>query len=641
MDNKLLNAFDYRDSERENTIVALRSEAISARTLVEQKWRTLDRFYSAFRATVKRWNDLSDDESELSAEMFGDYCFQLTDPYIQIESQIDPTIPEPMFFGRDNKNDGEKAKQREYVVKYLLDKNDLEGKNTQNERTFRKFGDSFAKVYYRNDIAYDDSDLGDICVDFIDKDEIFPDPTADSIESCEYIDYIYYIHRRKAQRLWGKEFKKRSIDITEIGTETKSITKLTDNTEDSTASAQHDVQITEHWYRDDEGDIALSMLIGDKEFKHVEKYWKNTGSQNKSYPFVHFYRFKENGQFWGVSELEVILPLCEIVNHILNTALANWDRMGNDSILAEENALKDGEEITNLPGETIWVKDGKINSIRRLGGLNSIQNIIETLQYFQNEIQRTLRNYESNMGKEPARVTTASGLQQLRSDAMQQGNIKDYDRMQAWKRLFVLLDWTALEFYNDDRHIFIGTPQMRKRAKFNNLAATAAPMADSNLDSLQGNIYFTFNSENVKQARNRRIVGIEDGINQVEQEYYYPGVDCKVKATNGIEKSKSFVIEVLQTVMGMQISPDNYKVAIKLIRELGIPQSEEIINEWLEVFEPEPIEGVPPEIQAQLNPTTLQMLRKNPVLLEKAKTLMAQQAPGNPVSQVNPAQMPR
>ena len=620
MDNKCLG-FDYSDKEREQTILALIADSKTERMAVEAKWRLLKGYWCGFGQALEKYLDKFGDDTDMTDVLtqFEEVSssLSLTDAYIQVESQITPEPPEPMFQGRDNKEDSDKAKQRQYIVEYTMYKNDVKSQNTEHERTMRMLGDSFYKVYYDDNKSYDDNHEGEICIDFVNVDDIFPDPTADCIDNCEYINHIYYMHRRKAQRLWKKDFKKEKINVYEIASASRSTTQVTsDNTENGASSEINLVQITEHWYRDDDGDICVSMFVGDKEFRNVKKYWSKTKSQNKNFPFVHFYRIKNLSSFWNMSELEEIIPLINQANRILNTSIDNMELTSNDMLIYEENSLADGEEITNEPGAAIKTKPGMVNSVKRLGGLNALANFVGDIQFLQGEIQRTARNYDSNQGKETERVTTASGLAQLRADASEQSNIKDYDLQQAWKRLFILVDWTALEFYDDDRLIYIGVPQVEKEQQ------QGLPM---NLDKKQGNVFFRFNSDKMRKVKGDKQVPVEGE----EVEYYYPLIDCEVNVTSGVQKSKSFTIQVLQSLMGQPITPDNYKTAIKLIQELDIPQKDDIIDEWKEMFNPQPIEGMDNAIQAQLSPQTQQMARKNPQLMEKAKSMMSEQSQSN------------
>ena len=68
------------------------------------------------------------------------------DPFIQVESQLVPEVPQPEFHGRDDDTDGEKARRREFAVRYIMEENRINDMNTSNERRLRKLGDAFWKA---------------------------------------------------------------------------------------------------------------------------------------------------------------------------------------------------------------------------------------------------------------------------------------------------------------------------------------------------------------------------------------------------------------------------------------------------------------------------------------------------------------
>ena len=605
--------FNYSTKEdRQNTVSTLFAAAKDGRANVDLLWQTYDNYYDGIHKTLSKIRE------ELSAEELKEAmesCI-LTDAFIHIESQIDPGVPEAEFYGRDNLTDFRKAKERKYVTKYIADRNDLESKNTSNERRLRKYGDSIAKCYYDDFVINETGEqAGDIAIDFINNDDFFPDPTAVCLEDCEYVDYVIYMHKRKAQRVFEKELKENDIDIFDESTDSKTLTQNVSAGENSVDKSQHQVQIIEHWYKDDEGDIACSIQLNGKEIKWIEKFWEKTKSQNKSFPFVHFYRIRDERNFWNTSELKAIIPLINIADTLLKTALDNMQMCANDIIVREKKENFDYEETTNEPGAILEYPTGAARP-QRLGGLVALNNFIPSIQFIQSEIQRTIRNFDSNQGKETDRVTTASGLAQLRADASQQANIKDSDRMQAWKRLYILLDWLALEFYDDDKMIYLGTPQEKERA------------IEENIDPKKGDIYFSFNSERLKQIKKN-----EEGE---EIDCYYPMVDCEIKASNGFEKSKSFTLQTLQSVLSTPIDANNYKIGIMIMNLLDIEHSDEIIEMWQEKFEkpiriPEIIQQYMSEMATQEQASLSEAFNQDPnILIGLMEQLQGQQIMDNP-----------
>ena len=528
--------YDYSTKEnRENTVAHLFDYAKAHKSDIVTKWTKYDDYYNNKHVTQL--------EIAESCKNSGIPWIPaiIPDPFIHVESQIISDIPDFQFNGRDDDLDSEKAKQREYVVKYVMENNKIETMNTVNERRLNKLGNAIWKVCYdwnKEGHGY----KGDIVISDIDPVCLYPDPAAKDIDDCEFVDYTYRLHRRAAARIFREDLQKlgKTIDELSNGGDLSDTNALSDtqNVDDDT------VQILEHWYKDDDGDIALSIMIDRTELRHIPKYWVKTGRQNKLYPFVKYCKIPDDKSFWDKSELASIIELVDAEDRELAIALLNDAMMGNDIIIQEENAMADDCIPENRPGATWKVKSSQINNVRRLGGLGEPSNRLEMIHFIREVIQETIGNFDSAQGKEPIRVTTASGIAQLNERADARKNIKKADRLAGFERLFELVDWTALEFYDDNRMIFIGAKKEGEEP-----------------------VMFNFNSDNLRE---------KDG-----EEYYYPRVDAVVNAGDGLQKSKAFTLSALENLLKIQITPENYKIVIDMVDIMDLPNKKEI-KEYLE-----------------------------------------------------------
>ena len=382
-----------------------------------------------------------------------------TDPIIQVESQIDPIVPEPEFRGRDDDLDSSKAKQREYACKFVCQNNRLADLNTSNERRLTKYGDAFWKVYWDDGMPCGPN-WGDIRVRDVPVDALYIDPTAgpDGIQTGQYVAYLYRLHKVVFWRTYRDALRKDGMTVDSIleseYTERGGIFDLvTPNVEDS----EDTVQVMEFWYKDPEtGRVGCTIQAGGHEVKHIPDYWQRTGEQNQLFPFVHYWRIRDENQFYNRSELEPIIPMVDAADRELANGLLNDAFTANDIVLVEENALAPGEEFTNVPGAVVTVRQNSVGKIARLGGLNSGSNSLPMVEWLLTQIQRTNRNYETNQGKVSSSVKTASELAMIRSDVDTQMEIKKADRNAGFERLYELIDWSVLEFYDEERQIFIG-----------------------------------------------------------------------------------------------------------------------------------------------------------------------------------------
>lgn len=556
--------YDYSTREaREETVTGLFHRAKSARTGQEIEWTRYNDYYNfihdATREVIKfcKENDLPWSPANMP------------DPWIMVESQLDPTVPEPEFHGRDDDMDSEKARQREFAVRYICENNRLSDLNTRNERRLLKLGDAFWKAYWDSSMRCGVNE-GDIRITDIPVEAIFPDPSVrnGTIQDGQYLDYVYSLHKVKFCQLFRKDLERLGIRREDIMAEDYveraglfDMTTAIDDMDDT-------VQILEHWFRQPEdtkdengsqvpaGAVACSIQAGGKELRYIPNYWERTCKQNQLFPFVHYWRIQDENQVWNKSELFPIMDLVDAADRKLAMAILNDAFMANDIVMVEEGALADGEELTNEPGAVIKVKKNMMAGVRRLGGLQSMANASMTLDWFKNQIERTNRNYETNMGQEAARVTTATGLAILHGDAQAQSDIKRNDRHKGFERLYELLDWLALEFFDDDRMLFIGADEARerpaKRMKFN--ADTFAEQMPEVYD-LDGNV--------VRESWT-----------------YWPRVDVTITAGDSVVKGKQATLQALQALTASQVTAENWRLFAAQLQVLDIPGKQEIIKDW-------------------------------------------------------------
>lgn len=584
------NGYDFSTQEsREETVGRLFQAAKGARTGKEAEWVRYNDYYNFLHG-------VSDEMREAIREQGIEFTPAVVpDPFIMVESQVEPMVPEPQFTGRDDDADSQKAKRREYAVKYILQNNDVSGMNTANEKRLKKLGDAFWKAYWDEGMNCGPYG-GDIRIKDIPVEAVYVDPSAgaEGLQAGQYVAYLYRVHKVVFWRMYKKDLEKKGLRLEDlIGGGYRDREGLFDMF--SAAEGEDDtVEVMEFWYKQPvdvagapAGAVACTIQAGGHEVRYIPNYWERTGRQNQLFPFVHYWCVRDENEFYNKPELFPIMGMVDAADRELATGQLNDAMMANDVIVREELALADGCEIQNIPGGEIVTKPGKINAVRRLGGLNNGVNSLPMVNFMLAQMERANRNYDTNRGKESARVTTASGLMQLRSDADAQTQIKKADRNAGFKRLFELLDWLALEFYDEDRLIFLGAKERGEEP-----------------------VSFIYNAEQYA-LRLGETIDPETGETLEAGWDYYPKVDVTVNAGDGVMRSKAATLETLDKLSALKVTPENYKLLIAELEILDIPQKQEIIEDWERRFNP----AVPPEV--------LQALEQDPQLLEAVTQAVA------------------
>jgi len=568
-DGPAVAGYDYSTREaRERTVQQLFYRARNARTAVETDWTRYNDYYNGVHDVTRETMDFCRDNDMpwVPANM--------PDPWIMVESQIDPTVPEPEFHGRDNDMDSAKARQRQFAVKYIIENNRLADMNTRNERRLLKLGDAFWKAYWDSEMRCGVNE-GDIRIRDIPVEAIFPDPSVrdGTIQDGQYLDYVYRVHKVRFCQLFGAELRELGITQEDILSEDYvSRSGLFDMT---TAIDDEDdtVQVLEHWFKQPSdakgrrgetvpaGSVGCSIQAGGRELRYIPNYWERTGRQNRLFPFVHYWRIQDENQLWNKSELFPILDMVDAADRKLSMAILNDAFMANDILLVEEGALADGTEITNEPGAVVKLKQNAMGRVQRLGGLQSMANASLGVDFFKNQIERTNRNYDTSQGREPYRTTTATGLALLRDDAHAQASVKKSDRNAGFERLYELLDWLALEFFDDDRLLFLG--------------------ADESLDRPAQSMPFNADAfaETMPEVQDL------DGNVVRESWTYWPRVDVTVSAGDSVIRGRQATLQALQSLASAPITAENWKLFAAQLEVLDIPGKQEIVADWKRRFE--------------------------------------------------------
>jgi len=558
--------YDYSTPEgRVATAEWLFQQAKDERAVREAEWRRFNDYYNN-----------AHDAARETAEAFAESGLPWTpacvpDPYLMVESQIEPEIPVPEFHGRDDDLDGVKAKERELAVRYLIEENRLNDLNTANERRLRKLGDAFWKAYWDETMPCG-SRKGNIRIRDVAVQDIYPDPTAgaEGLQAGEYVFYLYTMHKLRFWRLYhdALERQDKALDDVVGAAQYREADDLLEPYTQSTASRDDLVQVMEFWYRQPfdtkeakAGSVGCSVQAGGVELRHIPNYWVKLGAQCDLFPFVHYWCIRDETQFWNKSELEPILPLVDAADRELATGLFNDAMMANDVVLIEDGALAPGEEFTNVPGAVVRVNPGRGGAVARLGGLSDGVKSLGMVGWLQNQIQRASRNYDSNNGQETARVTTASGLMQLRADAQAQQKIKSADRSAGFCRLYELLDCLALEYFDDDRLLFLGAKRGGREESVVYNGANYALETPELRDPLTGELIS-------------------------ERRLYYPRVDVSVSVGTALSRSPAATAEVLEKLAATTVTAENWRLLAAQLDCLDIPQKQEITAEWKRRFEP-------------------------------------------------------
>ena len=306
--------YDYSGSiERQETIAFLLDFASKSKTGIEEYWKKMKRYYDGD-------HDIRGTYSRFAAEQSLPWLpAQSTDGYVHVESQINATVPDFEFSPRE-KNDTDKAKQREKIVKYICDNANLAYKNARNERLLGIYGSSVWKVCWDSAAAYGENN-GDVAVLCPSPDEIYTDPTSTDVDGCEYIGYVYRMHKQKAMRIFAEDFKSTNSCFEDYLDDNGFFSSHSNVTSDTYDAENDTVSITEWWFRQPSDgkakvkigeeyalDVLYSTVPEDLLKTEIDTCWVNVAGVNPAEyvikytgraPVVHLKDFRKSGAGQG------------------------------------------------------------------------------------------------------------------------------------------------------------------------------------------------------------------------------------------------------------------------------------------------------------------------------------------------------
>ena len=535
--NKKTDEHLFADSDsRESRIAELFKEAAAARNSADEYWQKMRAYYSGTHETARKTGAF------LASVNLPWKPAQIADGFMHTESQIVAKMPDFEFSPR-SREDGETAKARESIVRYIAENNDMERKNAMNERRLGVLGSAVWKVS-----AYlDGRGMPEIAIDNPSPANVYPDPNALSVEDCEFIGYSYRMSKMRASRIFAEDFARMGTTLDALIEEARRNCKKREKLDlDLFDEKCPTVDVLEWWFRQGEdgvcvnadgsttaysrGDIALSILIGGKEVRYVPKFWTNTPCTR--FPFVVYGRIPRDGAFWGKSELEEVIPLIDAADRQLAFAQLNAAFFANDVLVYEENAFAPDSFPDNRPGSVWKLRPGMLDKVKRLGGLDGAHEAhYDIVERYRKIIKETLGNYDYMQGDYSTNVSTATGLALLSDMASARMSAKNVCKKAGFAELYRLIDVFALEFYTKDK--------------------TSAVLGEGAKTSTE---YFA--------------------------EYgYIPEIDVRIHIGEGVENSRSFTVSALAELAGINISAENYPLVRAYINALDIPEKAELTAE--------------------------------------------------------------
>lgn len=283
-------------------------------------------------------------------------------------------------------------------------------------------GNGFMKCWWNDQIGpqgptYDEDaksePQGDVDVSWIDPYSVYPDPSARSLEECEFLCLSSDLSEDRAKRLYERFNSEKAECVAVNGESMASMWNrgkawlnnlLYGIVGDSTG--QYRTKQYRVWEVYHDAGAKLTVYSGTNVL-----YDGANPTPNGRFPVVHFSTYEQGCDFWGMAETSQLIGLQTAVNKQVFRIAKHARLMGNTPWVTDDPQLR----VTNTPGEVMRIGLGRF---ARRDAPPSLPNyIFGFLQLLQAQFDVITGVHDVTRGLKPGSVQSGIGIQQLQEAA--------------------------------------------------------------------------------------------------------------------------------------------------------------------------------------------------------------------------------
>ena len=270
-----------------------------------------------------------------------------------------------------------------------------------------------------------DGEYGNIKIKPVDPFNIFPDPLADDMDSCEYVIYATYQNANQIKQQFPD--KADAIEGSRI-----TMSELVNNRDDNDSSEENQVLILEMWCRDW---TSMDEIDGEKKLKYPKGRVitclpdlgiilndKKNPYKDGRFPFVLMKNYDVPFKFWGTGEVEQILSPQIYVNELTNQIIDNAKNTANMQWIIDKNSGIGQGKLTNRPGLVIRKNPG--SEVRRDSPPAMPSYVREQIEILKADIQDISGVLDSLKGEKQTGVVAASAILALQEASQSRIRLK-------------------------------------------------------------------------------------------------------------------------------------------------------------------------------------------------------------------------
>lgn len=337
----------------------------------------------------------------------------------------------------------------------------------QNIETSKLLGDGIAHVFWNEneegtmgttvlgDAGYHYE--GEIKIKEVDPSSFYPDPTAFTIEDCQFIHVV----------------ERKPMDWVKKNPKFKDVLSSSDNIESTNApeergeiysnrdyTTEADGLVDFHWHYtkepNEEGGFTykVAYLAG-------EKFLLEENLRPNRYPFAILRDFPQRQSFWSMSTCEFILDNQKIINKVESIIAMIGTLMQNPQKIVWTRSGIDPREVTkygNAPGHTFSSNEPGSNAITYVQPPNIPPVLFNLLENAKANIREITGLNEAYMGQNVGSLQTSGGVNSLIERATMRDRDQMFDIEMYIEDLTKLIIDFMVTYYDQERQIRIMGP---------------------------------------------------------------------------------------------------------------------------------------------------------------------------------------
>jgi hypothetical protein len=295
--------------------------------------------------------------------------------------------------------------------------------------------------------------IGEINVEVVSPQEIYPDPSATQLEDCDYI-----IRQRARSTQWVKDrypsiANEVAPDVTsaEIDNYLGRISEGGEPYEGARSGQKEDgVLVRECWVKPNKAHPKgwYAVKVNNKIVRYVDE-----PHLDGLYPLVHFPWEIALGRLWGMSMVRPLMPVQKELNRRISQLIENANATARPKWKAPKGSLDPGVP-TDMPGEVLhYAPVGPPPEVVTPPGMPVY--VLQTVELLINDMREISGQHEITQGYTPPGVTAGVAINLLKEQDETQLAPTEQIADNAWQKVGQRMLWFAKNLYREERQFRI------------------------------------------------------------------------------------------------------------------------------------------------------------------------------------------